>query len=175
MVLKPPPEALGRHLETLVPRSLDLDDRPARGADEADAPLGECDAVRGEVYASGSEVGVEEVLEAGAGLHEVEEVAEGLGLAEVQLGLVRPDVIVHLERDEVVQHDRLAAAVQRRARAVGGGRRVEREGIGGVRWSDEQGVGGEVGRAQHVHAGCTEQDGISAWEEQKEGIFHAVK
>jgi len=152
MTLESSPEALGRHLETLVPRPLDLNNRPARGADEAYAPRGERDAVRGEVDLGGSEVGMEEVLEAGAGLHQVKEVAEGLGLAEVQLGLVRPNVIVYLERDEEVQHDCLAAAVQRRARAGGGGRRGEREGIRGVRWSDERGVGGEVGRAQYVHA-----------------------
>jgi hypothetical protein len=77
------PKALVRHLD------LRLDDRPARGprADEADAPRGERDAVRGEDDAGGSEIGVEEVLEGGAGLHEV---AGSLRLAEVQLGLARP-------------------------------------------------------------------------------------
>jgi hypothetical protein len=34
------------------------------------------------------------------GLHEVEQVAEGLRLAEMELGLVYPDVIVHIERNE---------------------------------------------------------------------------
>lgn len=100
MVLEPPPEALSRHLEILVPRPLNLDDRPVRGADEADSPRGERDAVWGEVDAGGGEVGVKEVLEPSARLREVEEVAEGLRLAEVQLGLVCPDVVVDLERDE---------------------------------------------------------------------------
>jgi hypothetical protein len=155
MLLEPPPQALGRHLETLVPRPLDLYNRPARGADESNAPRCEGDAVRGEVDAGGSEVGVEEVLNSCAGLGEVEEVTEGLRLTEVQLGLVRPDVVVHLERDEEIQHGGLAAVVEQRARASasGRGRRGEREGIGGVWWSDERGVGREVGRAQHVHTG----------------------
>ena len=117
MVLELPPEALRGHLETLVPRPLDFNDRPARGANESDAPRRERDAVRGEIDASRSEISVEEVLEACTGLHEVEKVTEGLRLAEVQLGLVCPDVIVHLECDEVVQHGGLATSVQRSARA----------------------------------------------------------
>ena len=79
MVLKLPPEALRGHLETLVPRPLDLDGRPARGADESDTLGG--NAVRGEIDAGGSGVDVEEVLEACARLHKVEGVAEGLRLA----------------------------------------------------------------------------------------------
>lgn len=47
--------------------------------------------------------------------------------------------------------------MQGRACVGGGGRRGEREGIGGVRWSDERGIVGEVGRAQHVHAGYVER------------------
>jgi len=73
--------------------------------------------LRGEVDAGGSEVGVEEVLEAGAGPHEVEEVAEGLGLAEVQLGLVCTDVIVHLESgkgSEVYGGRRMSEALEGR-------------------------------------------------------------
>ena len=106
-----PGEALGSHLQFLVPRPVDIDDRPARGTDDADAPRRKGDAVRGEVDTGRGEIGAEEVLEARAGLHEVEEVAEGLGLAEVQFRLVRKDVVVHLERDEVVQHRRFAAPV----------------------------------------------------------------
>ena len=101
---------------------------------------------------------MEEILETSAGLREVEEVTEGLRLAEVQLGLIRPDVVVHLERDEEVEHGGFATFVQWRARAsaIARGRRGVREGVGGVWWSDERGVGREVGRAQHVHTGYTE-------------------
>jgi hypothetical protein len=157
MLFEPPPQALGRHLETLVSRPLYLHNRPARGIDESNAPRCERGAVRGEVDAGGSEVGVEEILETCAGLGEVEEVTEGLRLTEVQLGLVRPDIVMHLERDEEVQHGGLAAVVQQRARASasGRGRRGEREGVGGVWWSDERGVGREAGRAQDVHTGFT--------------------
>ena len=79
-VLGPSLGALCRHHETIGPRSLDVADSPARGANEgheADVPRGESDVVRGGDV-GGSEIGVEEVLQAGAGLHEVEEVAEGL-------------------------------------------------------------------------------------------------
>jgi len=106
-----PGEALGSHLESLVLCPFDIDDRPARGTNDADAPGRKGNAVGGEVEAGWSEIGAEEVLETGAGLHEVEEVAEGLGLAEVQFRLVRKDVVVHLERDEVIQHCRFAAPV----------------------------------------------------------------
>ena len=106
-----PGEALSSHLESLVLRPVDIDDRPTRGTDDADAPRRKGDAVDGEVEAGRSEIGAEEVLEARAGLHEVEEVAKSLGLAEVQFRLVRKHVIVHLERDEVVEHRRLAAPV----------------------------------------------------------------
>ena len=95
-----PGEAFGCHLEFLVLRPFHIDDRPARGANDADASRGERDAVCGEVDPGWGEVGAEEILEAGAGLHEVEEVAECLGLAEVQLAFVSKDVVVHLERDE---------------------------------------------------------------------------
>ena len=45
-------------------------------------------------------VGAEEVLETRTGLHEVEQVMEGLRLAAIKLILVGPDVIVNPERDE---------------------------------------------------------------------------
>jgi len=35
-------------------------------------------------------------------LHEVEEFSESLWLAEVELTLIRPDVIVHFESDEEI-------------------------------------------------------------------------
>src|SRR5579863_10436541 len=94
ILLELPAEAFGCHLEFLVLRPFDVDDRPARGSDDANTSRGECDAEGGEVDAGGGEVGAEEVLEAGAGLHEVEEIAECLGLAEVQLAFVRKDVVV---------------------------------------------------------------------------------
>jgi hypothetical protein len=86
------PKALVRHLD------LRLDDRPARGprADEADAPRGERDAVRGEDDAGGSEIGVEEeVLEVGAGLHEV---ASGWPRCSSAAQFRPPRRHVHLER-----------------------------------------------------------------------------
>jgi len=121
-----------------VLRAIDIDDRLARGTDNANAPRGKRDAVRGEIDAGGGKVGAEEVLETSAGLHEVEEVTEGLRLPEMQLRLIRKDVVVHLECDEQIQYDRLAAPVQRRAHVAGP--RLQREGIGGVGRSDEGGV-----------------------------------
>jgi hypothetical protein len=59
-----------------------------------------------------NEIGAEEVLETRAGLHQVEQVQEGLWLEEMELGLVHPDVIVHLERDEQIQHGRFTAPVE---------------------------------------------------------------
>ncbi len=114
-------EALGRHLELFVLRPFDIDDRPTGWADDTDAPRSERDAICSKVEAHGSEVGTEEILETRAGLHEVEQITEGLRLAEVELTLVCPDVIVHLERDEQIQHDGLAAPVERRACIAGWG------------------------------------------------------
>ena len=81
ILLEPPGEALCRHLQFFVLSSLDIDDRPTRRTDDADAPRSKRDTVCGEVETDGSEVGAEEILETGAGLHEVEEVSEGLWLA----------------------------------------------------------------------------------------------
>ena len=139
MLFEFPGEALGRHLKFFVLRPFDIDDRPTRGANDTHAPRSKRDAVRSEVETRWSEVGEEEVLETRAGLHEVEEVAEGLRLAEMELGFVRPDVIVDLERDEQIEHDRFTAPVERRARIAG---RVldEWEGIGCVGALDEGGI-----------------------------------
>src|SRR6266576_5806711 len=129
ILLELPGEALCRHLEFFVLGPFDIDDRPTRRTDDAGAPWSECDAVCSEVETYGSEVGAEEILETRAGLHEVEEVPEGLWLAEVELRLICPDVIVHFEGDEVIQHDGLAASVERRACITGWGL-GEWEGIG---------------------------------------------
>src|SRR6266849_10807156 len=59
--------------------------------------------------------GAEEILEMGPGLHEVEEISEGLWLAKVELTLIRPVVIVHFEHNEEIQHDGFMALVERRA------------------------------------------------------------
>ena len=64
-----------------------------------DAPRSERDAVHGKVEARRSEISTEKVFETRAGLYEVEQVSEGLRLAEMVLELVCPDVIVQLERD----------------------------------------------------------------------------
>ena len=44
-------------------------------------------------------------------LEEVKEVLEALLALEVQLRVVRPDVLAHLERDEEVEHAHLALCV----------------------------------------------------------------
>jgi hypothetical protein len=100
ILLKLPGQALCRHLEFFVLGPFDIDDRPTRRANDADAPRSERDAVCSEVETHGTEVGKEEILETRARLHEVEEVSKGLWLAEMELTLIRPDVIVHFERDE---------------------------------------------------------------------------
>ena len=136
ILLELPGEAFCCHLEFFVLGPFDIDDRPTRRTDDADAPRGERDAVCAEVETHGSEVSAEEILETCAGLHEVEEVSEGLRLAEVELTLICPDVIVHFERDEVVEYHGLAASVERRACVAGWGL-GEWEGIGCVGAPDE--------------------------------------
>ena len=111
ILLELPGEALCSHLEFFVLGPFDIDDRPTGRTDDAGAPRSERDAVCCEVETHGSEVGAEEIFETCTGLHEVEEVSEGLWLAKVELTLIRPDVIVHFERDEVIQHHGLAASV----------------------------------------------------------------
>ena len=102
ILLKHPGKALGRHLQFFVLSPFDIDDdRPTRGADP-DAPRSERDAICGQVEPQRSEVGTEEVFEKRAGLHQVEQVPEGLGLTEMELGFVCADVIVHLECDEQI-------------------------------------------------------------------------
>ena len=54
---------------------------------------------------------MDEVFKACARLEEVEEVLEALLALEVQLRVVRPDVLAHLERDEEVEHAHLALRV----------------------------------------------------------------
>ena len=61
-------------------------------------PRCERDAVCGEVKTQQSNVGAEDVFEMRIGLREVEEVAECLRLAKMQIGLVCPGVTVNLER-----------------------------------------------------------------------------
>ena len=124
-------ETLCRHLQFFVLGSLDIDDRPTRWTDDADAPRGKRDTVCSEIETDGSEVGAEEILETCAGLHEVEEVSEGLWLAEVELRLICPNVIVYFECDEEIQYGGLAASVQWRACVAGWGL-GEWEGIGCV-------------------------------------------
>ena len=131
ILLELPGEALCRHLEFFVLGPFDIDDRPMGRTDNADPPRSERDAVCSEVEMLGSEVGAEEILETRAGLHEVEEVSEGLWLAEVEPTLIRPDVIVYFERDEVIEHHGLAASVELCARIAGWGL-GEWEGIGCV-------------------------------------------
>ena len=77
---------------------------------------GKRDAVCGDVKTRCGEVGVEDVLETRTGLHEVEKVLEGLGLGEMTLGLVCPDVIVH----EKIQHARFTTQVERRHASLDG-------------------------------------------------------
>jgi hypothetical protein len=55
-------------------------------------------AVCGDVKTQQSKVGAEEVFEMRTGLHDVEEVAECLRLAKMQIEFVCPDVTVNLER-----------------------------------------------------------------------------
>ena len=98
--LEPPGQTLGGHLQLFVFRSFDIDNRSTRGANDPDAPRGKRDAVRGEIETRWGKVSTEKVLETCAGLHKVEEIPEGLRLAEMELRFVRPDVIVHLERDK---------------------------------------------------------------------------
>jgi hypothetical protein len=136
ILLKLPGQALGRHLEFFVLGPFDIDDRPTRRTDDAGAPRGERDAVCSEVETHGSKVGTEEIFKTRAGLHEVEEVSEGLWLAKVKLTLIRPDVIVYFERDEVIQHHGLAASVERRT-CIAGWALGEWEGIGCVGAPDE--------------------------------------
>lgn len=131
ILLEFPGKAFCRYLEFFVLGPFDIDDRPTRRTDDTDAPWSERDGVGTEVKTHGSEVGEEEVLETGAGLHEVKEVSEGLWLAEVELTLIRPDIIVHFECDEMIQHDGLAASVDRCACIAGWGL-GEWEGIGCV-------------------------------------------
>jgi len=95
MLLELSGEPLCCHLEFFVLGPFDIDDRSAGRADDAGAPRSERGAVCSEVETHGCEVGADEILETCAGLHEVEEVSEGLWLAEVELTLIRPDVIVH--------------------------------------------------------------------------------
>ena len=90
-----------------------------------------------------------------ARLHEVEQVAEALVALEVQLALVRPHVLADLERDEEVEHARLA--LQRLDRRelrpwLRRGGRGEREGVGRVGRLHKQAVRREVRRAEDVHA-----------------------
>jgi hypothetical protein len=69
-----------------------------------------------EVETQRSEVGAEEVPERRGGQHQVEQVPEGLWPAGMMLGLIRRNVIMHLdEHDEQIQHDRYTAPVERRA------------------------------------------------------------
>lgn len=87
-------------------------------------------------------VEADEVLKARARLHEVEEVLEALLTLEVELALVRPDVLTDLEHDEQVEHMRLALrGGSREKRGVRGRRGGAREGVwervGGVRGADE--------------------------------------
>ena len=72
ILLKLPGEALGRYLQFFILSPFDFDDRPARRADDPNAPRSERDTVRGQVEPQRSEVGTEEVLETRAGLHHVE-------------------------------------------------------------------------------------------------------
>ena len=102
ILLELPSEALCGHLEFFVLGPFGIDNRPTRRADDADAPRGERDTVCSQVETHGSEVGAEEIFKTGTGLHEIEEVSKGLWLTEVKLGLIRPDVIVHFEGDEVI-------------------------------------------------------------------------
>jgi len=129
ILLELPGKALCRHLEFFILGPFDIDDRPTRRTNDADAPWSERDAVSTEVETYGSEVGKEEILETGTRLHKVEEVSEGLWLAEVELRLIGKDVIVHFERDEQIQHDSLAASVDRCACITGWGL-GEGEGVG---------------------------------------------
>ena len=133
-----PHEVLRPDLELLVPAALDLDDRllPLPGREHEPEAAGrkrngECRerrraparrrrrrrdwlarAVRIDAHdAVACAVRAHEVLHAGARLHKIEEVAEALVALEVQLRLVRPDVLAHLEGDEEIEVRDFLAAV----------------------------------------------------------------
>ena len=102
ILLELPGQMLGRHLKVFILRPFDINNRLTRGANDPDTPRSKRDTVCSEVKTRWGKVGAEEVLETGTRLHEVEEITEGLQLAEVELGLFCPDIIVYLEHDEQI-------------------------------------------------------------------------